>query len=301
MNYNRLGKSDILVSEVSMGCMSLHIDDPEKSVKLIHTAIDLGINFFDTADLYDQGRNETLLGTAIKGKRQDIVIATKVGNQWNENGTSWSWNPRKTYILSAVEKSLKRLNTDYIDLYQLHGGTLEDPIEEIIETFEFLKEQGKIRAYGISSIRPNVIREYIKRSNIDSVMMQYCLLDRRPEEACLDLLGYHGISVITRGTLAKGLLAGKPAQSYLHHSLDEVKIAAHSIRAIAQKNNNPESVTACQYVLQSDAVASAVIGFRTMEQLTGCITAGSHLTKLETADLKMLQESTSASVYESHR
>ncbi|MCB0652500.1 MAG: aldo/keto reductase [Saprospiraceae bacterium] len=301
MNYNRLGKSGILISEVSMGCMSLNIDEPEKAAKLIHTAIDLGINFFDTADLYDQGRNEALVGTAINGKREDVVIATKVGNQWNEKGTSWSWNPRKAYILSAVEESLKRLNTDYIDLYQLHGGTLEDPIEEIIETFEFLKEQGKIRSYGISSIRPNVIREYIKRSNIDSVMMQYSLLDRRPEEVCLDLLGNHGISVITRGTLAKGLLAGKPAQPYLDHSTDQVKAASDAIKAVAHKMNQPECATACQYVLQSPAVASAVIGFRTLEQLLGCITRGNNLTKLETVDLKILQESTSAYIYESHR
>ena len=92
---------------------------------------------------------------------------------------------QKNIFSSAVDQSLKRLQTDYIDLYQLHGGTIEDPIDEMIEAFETLKAAGKIRYYGISSIRPNVIREYVKRSSIVSVMMQYSLLDRRPEEEML--------------------------------------------------------------------------------------------------------------------
>jgi aryl-alcohol dehydrogenase-like predicted oxidoreductase len=86
-----------------------------------------------------------------------VIIATKVGNQWRADGSGWDWNPNKDYIISAVEQSLKRLQTDYIDLYQLHGGTMEDPIDETIEAFEQLQKQGKIRYYGISSIRPTVI------------------------------------------------------------------------------------------------------------------------------------------------
>ena len=140
------------------------------------------------ADLYDKGENEKLIGAALKEKRKDVIIATKVGNQWRADGSGWDWNPRKEYILSCVEGSLQRLNIDYIDLYQLHGGTIQDPIDETIEAFELLVQQGKIRYYGISSIRPNVIREYVKRSNIVSVMMQYSLLDRRSEETCLPLL-----------------------------------------------------------------------------------------------------------------
>src|SRR6202034_3432729 len=98
--------------------------------------------------------------------------------------------------------------TDYIDLYQLHGGTIDDPIDETIEAFELLQQQGKIRYYGISSIRPNVISEYVQRSNIISVMMQYSLLDRRPEESCLQLLQQNNIGVLARGSVAGGLLAG---------------------------------------------------------------------------------------------
>ena len=99
------------------------------------------------------------------------------------------------------------MQTDYLDLYQLHGGTLDDDIDGIIETFEDLKAQGLIRAYGISSIRPNVIREWVKKSNMASVMMQYSLLDRRPEETVLDLLGQNGVGVIVRGPVAKGILS----------------------------------------------------------------------------------------------
>ena len=153
MKYNRLGYSELSVSEISMGCMSLS-NDSQKSRRLIDQAIDQGINFFDTADLYDHGKNEELLGLATQKSRKNIIIATKVGNPWNEEGTSWVWNPRKEYILRAVETSLRRLRTDYIDLYQLHGGTIEDPMDETIEAFEILKQQGKIREYGISSIRP---------------------------------------------------------------------------------------------------------------------------------------------------
>src|SRR5439155_6440883 len=118
----------------------------------------------------------------------------------------------------------------YIDLYQLHGGTINDPIDDSIEAFELLKQQGKIRFYGVSSIRPNVIREWIKRSSIVSVMMQYSLLDRRPEEACLDLLLQNNIGVVTRGSLAQGLLLGKPLKPYLGFSEEQVQKAADAIR-----------------------------------------------------------------------
>src|SRR5699024_5881967 len=108
---------------------------------------------------------------------------------------TWFWDPRKQYIEEAVHASLKRLQTDYIDLYLLHGGTIDDPIDETIEAFENLKEKGLIRAYGISSIRPNVIRSYLKHSSIDAIMMQYSILDRRPE-MLLDDIHQQQVSVL---------------------------------------------------------------------------------------------------------
>ena len=185
--------------------MSLGSDHRENTI-LLRAALDEGINYFDTADLYQNGENEVTVGKAFMGNRKEIIIATKVGNQLRPDGSGWDWNPRKKYILDAVEKSLKRLQTDYIDLYQLHGGTIEDPIDETIEAFELLKEKGVIRHYGISSIRPNVIREWATRSNMVSVMMQYSLLDRRPEETCLKYLGDQEIGVVVRGSISKGAI-----------------------------------------------------------------------------------------------
>ncbi|HAS39271.1 MAG TPA: oxidoreductase [Microscillaceae bacterium] len=298
MQYHTLGNSDLQVSEISLGCMSLKT--AEAFQQMIPQALDVGINFFDTADLYDQGQNEVLLGKALGTHRKEVIVASKVGNQLNADGTSWSWNPSKAYILTAIDASLKRLGTDYIDLYQLHGGTIEDPIDETIEAFETLKQQGKIRAYGISSIRPNVIQEYVKRSNIASNMMQYSLLDRRPEETALDLLHQNNISVITRGTVAKGLLAGKPATVYLAHSEERVQAASEAIHQVAQQNQQTTAQTCARYVLQHPAVASAVMGFRTIEQLKNGI-GTNEFAHLSDSDYQALQNSVEAKVYDKHR
>lgn len=247
--------------------MSLEQDQPQNT-RLIRQAFDRGINFFDTADLYDKGANEIVVGKAIRDFRKEVILATKVGNQWKPDGSGWVWNPNKAYILNAVNESLRRLQTDYIDLYQLHGGTMEDPIDETIEAFEELKAAGKIREYGISSIRPKVIREYVQRSNIVSVMMQYSLLDRRPEEASLDLLADNNISVLTRGTLAKGILINKPAQDYLTYFQAEIEKLQ---TALAAKGDAlPAALT---YVQQHPAVGSMVIGLRTEQQLADVCTA----------------------------
>ena len=261
MNYRQLGKSDLRISEISFGCMSLQPNNPA-NVQLLRTAFDGGINYFDTADLYDKGKNEEIVGEAFKPIRDKVILATKVGNQWRKDGSGWNWNPRKEYILEAVDDSLKRLQTDYIDLYQLHGGTIEDPIDEAIEAFEILKEQGKIREYGISSIRPNVIREWAKRSNMASVMMQYSLLDRRPEEKALDFLLDHNISVVTRGSLAKGMLINKPAKDYLDYSESEII----KLQKVISETDNPFK-SSLGFALNHKAIASAVVGIRTESQL----------------------------------
>ncbi len=307
MNYLPLGQSDLIVSEISMGCMSLS-DDPNQNASLLRHAFDNGITLFDTADLYDQGQNERMVGQAFAGMRQQVILATKVGNRWRPDGSGWDWNPTKAYILQAVEESLKRLQTDYIDLYQLHGGTLDDPIDETIEAFEQLKREGKIREYGISSIRPNVIREWIARSNMVSVMMQYSLLDRRPEETSLDLLHEHKVSVLARGSLAKGLLANKPAKSYLNYTTDEVRQAAEAIRSVstaaastvAVSTNRSPVATAIRYVLHHPAVASAVVGVRTQEQLTDVVLSQTSLALTE-QEWQQLANALPANQYDQHR
>ena len=298
MQYNTLKRSGLKISEVSFGCMSLKADAKDADA-IIGKAISEGINLFDTADLYDKGGNEKLLGNVLKGKRNDVLISTKVGNRWKEDGSGWEWTPRKDYILKAIDESLKRLNTDYLDLYLLHGGTMEDPIDEVIEAFERLTDLGKILAYGISSIRPNIIREYVSRSNIAAVMTQYSLLDRRPEEATLNLLQENEIGVLARGTIGSGLLADKPAKEYLNFSKEEVNAILKDFNANIPEGKTP-SVTATRYVIDNPAITTAVVGIRTMQQLVDALAAGnaSSLSAIEIENLRLLK---SVNFYKEHR
>ncbi|MFB2120182.1 aldo/keto reductase [Parapedobacter sp. 2B3] len=296
----RLGKSDLWVSPVSFGCMSLG-ENVAVYADLLRKAADAGINYFDTADLYHKGLNELYVGEALKPIRKDVIIATKVGNQWRPDGSGWDWNPSKAYILKHIDQSLKRLKTDYIDLYQLHGGTIDDPIDETIEAFERIKEQGKIRWYGISSIRPNVIREYIKRSNIVSVMTQYSLLDHRPEESTLDLLHEHGIGVICRGAVAQGLLIGKAADGYLQYTDGEVARAAKAVAKVAGELEETLLTAALAYVWGHPAVATVALGIRTTAQLDEAIETLQRAFPLPDHHRGLLRQSVRSFRYEAHR
>ena len=298
MRYRHLGDSDLYISEIGFGCMSL-ARDAQQNKALIESAIDGGINFFDTADIYDHGQNEISVGEAIREHRQQIVLASKVGNQWRKDGSGLDWNPTKKHILEAIDKSLARLKTEYLDLYQLHGGTLEDPIDESIEAFETLKQQGKIRYYGLSSIRPNVIREYIRRSGISSVMMQYSLLDRRPEETCLELLEEKNIGVLARGTVAKGLLINKPAENYLDYGKEEVSKMATVLKMIAGGSFSTAQI-AIQYVLARQIVSAAVVGIRNTDQLNDALAAADS-PRLGENNLLLLKNSLIPLLYHEHR
>jgi aryl-alcohol dehydrogenase-like predicted oxidoreductase len=239
-----------------------------------------------------------MVGKALKPFRQNVYIASKVGNQWRADGSGWDWNPRKEYILEQVEGSLQRLQVDHIDLYQLHGGTIDDPIDETIEAFELLKQQGKITHYGISSIRPNVIREYVKRSNIVSVMMQYSLLDRRPEETCLQLLKENNIGVLARGAVAQGLLVNKPAKAYLNYSAEEVEKAAKAVQSVTDSHRTAAQM-AMRFVLRQPGITSVVAGIRTMQQLEEAVEAAKPL--ITEAELMALRTAIVANKYEQHR
>jgi 1-deoxyxylulose-5-phosphate synthase len=297
MKRNRLGQSDLLVSEIGFGCMSLPPNQTE-STKLLHRALELGVNFFDTADLYQAGQNELMVGKAFKGMRAKIILASKVGNRLTDDGKTWRWDASPEWIREEIHHSLRRLQTDYLDLYQLHGGTLEDPIDDVIATFEELKEQGLIRYYGISSIRPNVIREWVKRSNITSVMMQYSLLDRRPEEEALNLLHENNIGVIARGPVAKGLLSSKLAAAFQDYSQGEVANVQKEL-AVLENPQRSKGQTAIRFALSHPAVATVIPGASRLEQLEENI--GSSDVTVTKKELEHLRKISKANVYELHR
>ena len=278
--------------------MSLRSDGADNDT-IIHKALDGGINLFDTADLYEKGENERLLGKAIKGKRNDVFISSKVGNRWKEDGSGWDWCPRKDYILKAVDESLKRLQTDHIDLYLLHGGTMDDPFDETIEAFERLVDMGKIRSYGLSSIRPNVIREFINRSNIAAVMTQYSYLDRRPEEETLNLLLENNIGVLARGSMASGLLVDKPAADYVGLSVVEVEKIVKELKHHLPEGRTLQE-TVVRYVADNPAVTTAVAGIRTLQQLEDALTAGK-ASSLTSQERLQLQELWQGNTYKEHR
>ncbi|WP_145947867.1 aldo/keto reductase [Paenibacillus sp. Y412MC10] len=302
MKRNQLGTSELNISEIGLGCMSLGTDEAQAE-RIVHAALERGVNFLDTADLYDSGRNEEIVGKAIRGRRQDVVLATKVGNRRIPGKEGWVWDPSKAYIRSAVKESLRRLQTDYIDLYQLHGGTLDDPIDETIEAFEELKQEGVIRYYGISSIRPNVIREYVKRSGIVSVMSQYSILDRRPEEEVLPLLADNRISVIARGPVASGVLTeqggAKVAKGYLDYSPDELIRIREQLQRLV-KNDRSMGQTAIRYALANPVVATAIAGASSLEQLIHNTAAGD-APALTDEEIERIRSFSRANQYTAHR
>lgn len=301
MKKRALGQSGMMVSEIGFGCMSLGTS-AATALPILHKAYEHGVNFFDTADLYDHGRNEELVGEAFRGRRGDVFIATKVGNRFEPGKANWTWDPSPAYIEQAVEASLRRLQTDYIDLYQLHGGTVADPMEDVVETFERLKKRGVIRAYGISSIRPNVILSYLRSSGIDSVMMQYNLLDRRPEEWFADI-EQSGVSVIARGSLARGLLTDAKRLSEGESYVDRVQVdidgAKRVVSALATEGRT-EAQVSLRYALSPPVVASALPGASSIAQLEENIQAASAPT-LTSTDIRRLQNCISQNAYQEHR
>ncbi|MBZ5202316.1 aldo/keto reductase [Planomicrobium chinense] len=299
MKKVNLGNSSIQVSEIGFGCMSLPLDQHEAGA-IIDAAVSSGINYFDTADLYNKGKNEELVGELLKKHRNDIVIATKVGNQWSTDSDEVKWNATKAYITEQVHNSLKRLQTDYIDLYQLHGGMISDNAEETIDAFESLQKEGLIRAYGISSIRPNVIRRFLENSDIVSIMMQYSLLDRRPEEY-LEEIHAAGRSVVTRGSLAKGLLTNQGLEranqtgSYMAYGEGEL---THTVQQLMDIHPNLHALS-LHSVLQQPAVASVVAGASSPSQIQETLKA--YETAVSVEQIEQARSLTKQGRYQEHR
>lgn len=299
MKKRQLGNSTLEISEISLGCMSLPTTAKEAR-PIIETAIDYGINYFDTADLYDKGINEEVVGELLKPFRDKVYIATKVGNRWNEQGDGWYWDASKEHIENGLKESLRRLKTDYVDLYQLHGGTIDDNWDDIIHTFEKLKKEGLIREYGISSIRPNVFNPFFENSHGVSNMMQYSIFDRRPEE-WFDFFAEKNVSIVTRGSIANGILTNEwrtrveSKDSYLNYSKEELVDILEKI----EKEYGSVHPAAIAFNLSQPVVASIVVGARTKEQLIENIKAYEEAQSIR--DISSIQNLVKKDIYTQHR
>lgn len=273
--------------------------DPGRVDRIVGRALDLGVRLFDTADLYDHGENEKLVGRALRPVRDRVVLASKVGNRWRPDGEGWDWVPEPAYLRRAVEASLGRLGTDALDLVQLHGGTVDDPLDDVIATFEALVDEGSVRAWGVSSIRPNVVRRVVAAPSLASVMAQLSLLDRRAEEAILPTLRGAGVPALVRGPLAQGLLAGRPARAYLGRDVDAVRGAQRALERVVPAGASPARV-AVRYALDTPGVAAVVVGASSAAQLDETVAAAA-MPPLEPATRRALEGAAPALLYARHR
>jgi aryl-alcohol dehydrogenase-like predicted oxidoreductase len=206
-----LGKSGIKTSAIGLGLMSLSgiygKSDDNESIALIHAALDNGITMLDSSDMYGWGHNEELLGKAIKGRRSQVVLATKFGNLGGKEGKYADGRPE--YVISSCEASLKRLGVDVIDLYYQHRIDTSVPTEDTVGAMKRLVEQGKVRALGLSEASPETIRRAHKVHPIAAVQNEYSLLFRDEAEATLPVTRELGISLVAYSPLGRGLLAAQ--------------------------------------------------------------------------------------------
>jgi len=215
IEYTRLGSSGLHVSKICLGTWAIGGwmwggSDEAESIRTIQTALDKGLNFIDTAPVYGFGQSEEIVGKAIKGylKRDQVVVATKAGLEWDDKEKVFR-NSTRQRILKEVEDSMRRLQTDYIDLYQIHWPDPLVPIEETAQIMADLLKTGKIRAVGVSNYSPDQMDAFRKVAPLHSVQPPYNLFERQIEEDVLPYAKQHDIAVLAYGSICRGLLAGK--------------------------------------------------------------------------------------------
>lgn len=212
INFKPLGNSDIKISNIGLGCMGLsefygQPASEQAACELIHHAIGHGVNFFDTADMYGGGHNEKLLASALKGRREKTVIATKFGIV--REGSDYARNicGKPEYVRKSCHESLRRLGTDYIDLYYIHRVASDTPIEETIGEMSKLVDEGKIRTIGISEASADTLRRAHAVHPISALQSEYSMLTRDPENEILPLTKELGISFVPYSPICRGLLS----------------------------------------------------------------------------------------------
>jgi aryl-alcohol dehydrogenase-like predicted oxidoreductase len=285
MHYRTLGRTGIRVSPYCLGAMmfgAIGNPDHDDSIRIVHKAFDAGINFIDTADMYSRGESEEIVGKALKGRRDNIVLATKVfnpmGDDPNQRGNSRRW------IIAEVENSLRRLQTDYIDLYQIHRPDPAVDIEETLSALTDLIRSGKVRAIGSSTMPASEIVEaqwVAERRGLERFRTEqptYSILNRGIEREVLPVAERYGMGTLVWSPLAQGMLTGRirkgeqtdlrrPGYGFKHFSDERRLDVVEQIIPLAEKADLPMTHLAMAFVIAHPGVTSAIIGPRTMEQL----------------------------------
>ena len=297
MKYRKLGNTGLIVSEVALGTMqfggkmnmgNLGQEDTTRMVKL---ALDRGINFVDTADVYSLGESETLVGNALKGVRAEIVLATKVrlpmGENLNRSGAT------RVNIMREVEGSLQRLQTDYIDLYQVHGWDSNTPLEETLRTLDDIVRQGKVRYIGLSNFMSwqaataVMLQERLKVEQFVTAQMYYSLVGRGLEYEFQSFAEYHKIGILLWSPLAGGFLTGKysranpapagtrfaEAGSFVPFDKEMGYRVVDALKEVAARHEASPARVALAWVLGRSAVSSVIVAARKSEQLEDNIRA----------------------------
>jgi myo-inositol catabolism protein IolS len=307
VNYRKLGKLDIEVSEIGFGAWAIGGDawgpvDDHTSIAAMERAVELGINFIDTADVYGSGRSETLVAKVIKGKRDKIILSTKgglMGHHRDPKREPVYDRPEK--VIDAFEASLRRLETDHIDVYFCHlWWDKHEETEAFLIAFEKLKQAGKLLAAGVSTENFDYIKHFNQDGGLDVVQLDYSLLNRSTEKEVLPYLQENGIGVVVRGPLRMGVLTGKftpettfpegdirknwPSEAWFQDSLNKVE----QLRPL-EMDNRTLGQLALRYVLHHPAVSVAIPGAKTREQVEANA-AASVRPLLSESDLKLINE-----------
>jgi aryl-alcohol dehydrogenase-like predicted oxidoreductase len=285
MKYRALGRTGIMVSPYCLGTMMFGAwgnPDHDDSVRMIHRALDAGINFVDTADVYSAGESEVIVGKALKGRRDDVVLASKVhypmGDDPNRRGNSRRW------IIAAAEDSLRRLQTDHLDLYQVHRPDPAVDVEETLSALSDLIRGGKVRAIGTSSFPASEIVEAqwtAERRGLERFRTEqppYSIVNRSIEREVLPACQRYGLGVLVWSPLGQGLLTGRHRKGRQATSLRSAGMPGHfgderkldvveQLVPLAGKAGLPLTHLAMAFAIAHPAVTSAIIGPRTMEQL----------------------------------
>ncbi len=213
MEHIEIPDTGIVASRIGLGTWAIGGwlwggTDEARSIDTIHAALDRGVRFIDTAPAYGQGRSEEIVGKALDGRRDDVVLATKVGIEWDDDGNVRR-NATPERVRREIEDSLRRLRTDYIDLYQVHWPDPLVPVEETAAELEALRREGKVRAIGVSNFSPEQLNRFRERAALSTDQPPYNIFERGIEDDVLPYCREHDIVTVTYGALCRGLLTGK--------------------------------------------------------------------------------------------